>query len=69
VRRQVSNTIMGIIPVAIALVGAWFLTKAWKLYHNYQAAAKSGLPYLVWPVDPENVSIALSSKLAAKVKT
>lgn len=68
-RRQVSNTNMGVIPVAIALVGAWFLSKAWTLYQNYQAAAKSGLPYLVWPVDPENVRIAVSSKLAANPDT
>lgn len=56
---------MGVALIAITLFGAWFLAKTWKLYRNYQAAAKSGLPCLIWPVDPENVrSCALTSKPA-----
>ncbi|OIW26630.1 cytochrome P450 [Coniochaeta ligniaria NRRL 30616] len=46
---------MSLARIVLALVGAWFLSKAWRLYVNYQAAAKSGLPYLIWPIDPENI--------------
>jgi hypothetical protein len=53
---------MTLAHIAIALAGAWFMSKAWRLYVNYKAAAKSGLPYLIWPVDPENVRKARSRR-------
>lgn len=52
---------MGIIVYTFAALLLWLTRPVWKLVANCKIAASSGLPFIVSPVDPDNIVWRLSS--------
>lgn len=52
---------MAIILFTVSALLLWLSKPLWQLAANYKIAASSGLPFIVCPVDPDNIVWRLSS--------
>lgn len=59
VNRILLTAAMVALPIVITILAVWFVSHVWTFLGNYRVARASGLPYVICPINPDNVRLYL----------